>query len=161
MLYGPGVKQTYTFCLVSQTEKPGDLKLETLFSTHREEEVRELRRFLIEQDAGFRRVAQGKNARAVVVVHVDDKEHERWCSTPGRNGLAAKPVRIGQEFRSAVDASGWVGLRHNETAMLLSRAAATGEKQATVRGVTFAYKDDVESGLVRLDTSRGVRERAR
>ena len=140
-----GMKNTYTFCVVKQSEKPGQMELETLFTKYNEEEVREIRKFLLEQDAGFRRIAQGKNARPVVVIHVDPKEHERWIQSPGRNGLASRPVNKGQAFRSAVEASGWVGLRHNEVAMLLSRTAATGEKQATVRGVTFAYKDDVES----------------
>jgi hypothetical protein len=137
------MKSTYTFCVIKQADKPGQMELETLFTTSREDEVRELRKFLLEQDAGFRRYAQGRNARPVVVVHVDPKEHERWVETPGRNGLQSRSVRTGQAFRSAVEASGWIGLRHNEVAMLLSRTAATGEKQATVRGVTFAYKDDV------------------
>src|SRR5579859_2101251 len=114
------MKHTYTFCIIAQ-EALGKLGLETLFSTHNEQEVADLKQYLLEQDAGYRRASKGKNSRPVVVVHVDTKEHEKWVIHPGRNGLRARPTVRGQKFKSAVEASGHVGLRHNEVAMLLSR----------------------------------------
>ena len=134
----------YTFAVITHgANGPGDLKFEKLFSTRNEGEVAELTRFLLEQNAGFRRTNQSRNVRGVLVTHVDPKEAQEWQTTGGRNGLKSKPVLRGQRFRSATEASGHVGLRHNEVAMLLSRCQSTGEKQATVRGVTFAYADDV------------------
>lgn len=136
------MKATYTFAVITQPAGvTGRMQMESLFTTRDEKAVAELRKFLLEQEAGFRRVAKGANSRPVRVVHVDAKEHERWCREGGRNGPRSKPVEVGQTFRSAVDASGWVGLRHNEVAMALSRAKATGENRITVRGVTFAYAD--------------------
>jgi hypothetical protein len=137
-------KKIYTFLVVTQGDgKPGELAFQNLFTTRDPEAYKALCQTLWEQNAGFRRHAQTRNRREVVVTHVDNAEAERWINTPGRNGLKAKPVTHGQVFESATAASGHVGLRHNEVAMLLSRCQATGEKAATVRGVTFAYKDDV------------------
>jgi hypothetical protein len=138
------MKNIYTFVIVEQTEKPGQLKMETLFTTYNQAEVEELKRFLLEQNAGFKRASQARNSRPVVVTHIDPKEAEKWQTHPGRNGLMAKPVRRGQVFPSATAASGHIGLKHNEVAMLLSRISATGEKQVTVRGVTFSYEDDAK-----------------
>jgi hypothetical protein len=135
----------YSFLVVAQGGgKPGDLTFENLFTTHDPEVKEALCKVLWEQHAGFRRSAQTRNRREIVVTHVDKAESERWQQTAGRNGLKAKAVERGHVFCSATEASGHVGLRHNEVAMLLSRCHATGEKAATVRGVTFAYKDDVD-----------------
>lgn len=135
----------HSFYVITQGDgKPGDLTFKRLFSTRNQEEVEELSRELLERNAGFRRASMTRNSREVVVVHVDAKEAERWQHEAGRNGLTAKPVKRGQTFASAVEASGHIGLRHNEVAMFLSRTAATGENQATLRGVTFAYKSDVK-----------------
>jgi len=134
----------WTFVVVTQGDgKPGDLKFETLFATRSESAQEAMRNTLWEQNAGFRRDAQTRNRREIVVTHVDAKEAQRWQQTAGRNGLTAKPIARGHVFNSATEASGHIGLRHNEVAMMLSRCSATGEKKATVRGVTFAYKDDV------------------
>lgn len=131
--------------VVSQGEgKPGDIRFTNLFSTRNPEEVKELSQILRERNVGFRREGMTRNAREIVVTHVDGQEAEKWLNQPGRNGLKAKPSRRGMTFPSAVAASGHVGLRHNEVAQLLSRCHATGERQATVRGVTFAYKEDAD-----------------
>lgn len=134
----------YTVALFKQGEgRPGVLDMETLFTSRNPEEIDELKKFMLEQNAGFRRSAQARNSREVVVVHVDQAEHDQYIASAGKNGLVSKPVRKGQTFRSATAASGHIGLRHNEVAMYLSKSAATGDKKATIRGVTFAYKDDV------------------
>jgi hypothetical protein len=134
----------WSFVIVTQGDgKPGDLGFETLFSTRDEVAKEALTKILWEQNAGFRRSNQTRNRREVIVTHIDKAEAERWQNTAGRNGLKAKPVKTGHVFSSATEASGHVGLRHNEVAMILSRCTSTGEKQATVRGVTFAYHDDV------------------
>lgn len=128
--------------MVTQGEgKPGNLVFKNLFSTRNDTHAEEITKFLLEENAGFRRANQARNAREVVVTHVSKSDHEKWLLEPGRNGLKSKPVKPGQVFRSATEASGHIGLRHNEVAMMLSRCSATGENQATVRGVTFAYKD--------------------
>lgn len=133
----------HTFVVITQGEgKPGDLQYRNLFSTRNPEEVEELSRLLLERNAGFRRESMSRNSREIVVTHVDPAEHEKYLLQAGRNGLKSQPVKRGMTFPSGTAASGHVGLRHNEVAMMLSRAAFTGEKVATIRGVTFAYKDD-------------------
>ncbi len=135
----------YTFLLATQGEgKPGELEMKTLFTTRDSATMEALCQTLWEQNAGFRRERQTRNRREIVVTHVDEAEAKRWLTTPGRNGLVAKPVKRGQVFPSGTAASGHIGLRHNEVSMMLSRCGATGEKAATVRGVTFAYADDVK-----------------
>lgn len=135
----------YTFMVVAQGDgKPGELEFTNLFTTRSDEAKDELCQILLERQVGFKREAMARNRREVVVTRVDKEEAERWQTLAGRNGLKAQPVHRGQVFPSATAASGHVGLRHNEVAMMLSRVAATGEKQATVRGVTFAYRDDTE-----------------
>jgi len=137
--------QIHTFVVITQGDgKPGELKFRTLFATRNEGAMEEMAQLLLEQNSGFKRASYARNAREVVVMHVDAKEHEKWLHEPGRNGLVSKPVARGRVFRSATEASGHIGLRHNEIAMMLSRCAQTGENQATVRGVSFAYKDDVK-----------------
>ena len=136
------MKNIYTFCVVKQEDRPGRLEMQTLFTTSSETEVAQLTQLLLERDAGFKREAKGMNARAVVAVAIDTKEHLKWCQEGGRNGLTAKPVHKGQKFRSATEASGHIGLKHNEVAVWLSRARATNSKTAQVRGVTFAYADE-------------------
>jgi hypothetical protein len=130
----------YTFCLFASDSR-GEMQVESLCSTTNREHAAKLKQCVQEQGRDLRRKAQGRNVREVVVLNVDEKEHGKWCIQPGRNGLRSKPVRAGQIFRSATEASGHVGLRHNEVAMKLSRAAATAEQRATVRGVTFVYGD--------------------
>lgn len=146
------MKTQWTLLLVQQT-KPGHMTAETLFTTRDQNEVQELKQFLLEQDAGFRRAAKGVNAKPVEVIHVDPQEHQRWVEHPGRNGLKSRPVTVGQRFPSATAASGWLGLRHNELAMMLSRAAATGQHAATLRGVTFRYCSDEVSGSRSVETA--------
>lgn len=136
-------KDRYIFTVLKIPAGRSDaVSIEPLFGTYDTTEVEELRQFLLEQNAGFRRSGHSRHARPVKVIHVDQKEHERWVTTPGRNGLTSKPVVRGQVFWSAVEASGWLGLRHNEVAIVLSHCAATGEKQVTVRGVTLACADE-------------------
>jgi len=137
---------TFSICVVSQAT-PGEMSMESLFVTRDESEVAELKAFLSDRAHESRRESKGlHNARPVVVVHVDEEAHEKWCSQDGPNGLKSRPVKIGQTFPSAVRASGWLGLRHNEVAMQLSRAEHTGEKMATVRGITFRYSDSESKG---------------
>jgi hypothetical protein len=138
-----GIAMHYTFCIITSDGR-GAMQIESLWPTTNREHAAKLKQCVQEQGRELRRKAQGRNVREVVVLTVDEKEHGRWCIQPGRNGLPSKPVQAGQGFRSATEASGHVGLRHNEVAMLLSRAAATGERRATVRGVTFAYKDHLD-----------------
>ena len=139
------MKHVYSICLIKQEQKAGALELETLFSTYYPEEIEEIKKMLLEYDAGFRRQAQGKNVRPVVVTHVDAAEHEKWVSSPGRNGLASKPAKRGQVFPSATAASQYIGCRHNEVAQWLSRQRTEGE--ATIRGVTFAYQQPQEKDV--------------
>jgi hypothetical protein len=135
----------YSFVVLTQGDgKPGELGFENLFTTRDPAVKEELARTLLERHAGFRRSAQTRNRREVIVTHVDKEEAVRWLTEKGRNGLTAKPVERGHQFGSATEASGHIGLRHNEVAMMLSRCHATGEKVCTVRGVTFAYADDVK-----------------
>src|SRR5215469_13055832 len=117
----------------------GRYEYDTLFTTRNEAEFQELKQLLKERHFGFRRESFARNTREVVVLHVDAKEHEAAQRTPGRNRLVSKPVKRGQRFRSANAASGHLGLRNNEVAIYLSRAYQTGEKKATLRGVTLAY----------------------
>ena len=134
----------YSFVVLAQGDgKPGEMAFENLFTTRDETVKEELCKILWERNAGFRRSAQTRNRREIVVTHVDQAEARRWQETAGRNGLKAKPVERGHVFASGTEASGHIGLRHNEVSMLLSRCQATGEKSATVRGVTFAYKDNL------------------
>jgi hypothetical protein len=143
--HSEGIAMHYTFCIITSAGR-GAMNMETLFSTTNPEHVAELKQCVQEQGRDLRRKAQGRNVREVVVTNVDGKEHGRWCSQPGRNGLSSRSVQQGQVFRSATEASGHVGLRHNEVAMVLSRAAAAGEQTAKVRGVTFAYRDRLLKG---------------
>lgn len=146
----------WSFVVVTQGDgKPGDLSFETLFATRDETAKEAMCRTLWEQNAGFRRENQTRNRRGVVVLHVDKAEAERWQTTAGRNGLLAKPTKQGQTFNSATEASGHVGLRHNEVAMLLSRCHATGEKKATVRGGDFRLPGRRDGRKV--DTRRGLK----
>jgi hypothetical protein len=142
LVYTSSKMKIHTFVMVTQGDgKPGNLTFKNLFSTRSETHADEITKFLLEENAGFRRASQARNTREIVVIHVSKAEHERWVKEPGRNGLVSKPVQNGQVFPSATAASGHIGLRHNEVAMALSRCVAAGEKTATVRGVTFAYKD--------------------
>jgi hypothetical protein len=134
---------SYTFLIVAQERaKPSSMNFEPLFSTSNDAEYEELKQFLVDRNAGLRRESFARNSKEVVVIHIDPA-HEKWVQAPGKNGLVSQRVKVGQTFASANSASGCLGLRHNEVAQLLSRTAATGEFQATVRGVTFAYKDDL------------------
>lgn len=134
----------YTFCLLTSNGR-GELQMEAVCSTTTPEHAAKLRQCAQEQGRELRRKAQARNVRVVVALVVDETEHAKWCRQAGRNGLRSNPVHPGQEFRSATEASGHIGLRHNEVAMGLSRAAATGERRTTLRGVTFAYRDDSQS----------------
>lgn len=139
----------FTFCLLTSNGR-GEMQMQSVCSTSRPEHAAKLKQCVQEQGRELRRKAQARNVREVVAIRVDDTEHAKWCRQPGRNGLRSKPAHAGQEFRSATEASDHIGLRHNEVAMRLSRAAATGEQRATVRGVTFAYKRPVAcSGGIR------------
>ena len=117
----------YTFCLFTSDSR-GGMQMESLCSTTNREHVVKMKECVPEQDRALRRRAQGRNVREVVVLSIDEKEHGKCCIQPGRNGLRSKLVQTSQLFRSATEASGHIGLRHNEVAMMLSRAAATGEQ---------------------------------
>lgn len=133
----------YTFVIVKQERaKPSSMEFESLFTTSNDEEYEELKQFLIDRDAGLRRASFARNSKEVVAIHIDPS-HDKWTKAPGKNGLMSQPIKTGQRFDSANAASGSLGLRHNEVAQLLSRTAATGEFQATIRGVTFCYAEDV------------------
>jgi hypothetical protein len=134
----------YTFVVIAQERaKPSSMTFEPLFTTSNDEEYAELKEFLVVRNAGFRRESFARNAKEVIIIHIDPSHH-KWAQAPGRNGLKSQPVKMGQKFPSANAASGHLGLRHNEVAQLLSRTAATGEFKATIRGVTFCYGDDIQ-----------------
>jgi hypothetical protein len=133
----------YTFMVIKEDRaKPSSKEFESLFTTSNDEEYEELKQFLIDRNAGLRRASYARNSKEVIAIHIDPS-HDKWTTTPGKNGLLSQPIKTGQRFESANAASGSLGLRHNEVAQLLSRTAATGEFKATIRGVTFCYAEDL------------------
>ena len=121
---------------------PGRFDFETVFTSRDEDEIESLKQELRERHMGFRREGYVRNSRAVVVVDVNKTLHREAQTIPGRNRLVSKPVKKGQRFRSANEASGHLGLTHNEVSMYLANATRAGQKTTTLRGVTFAYEDE-------------------
>jgi hypothetical protein len=89
------------------------------------------------------------NSRGVIVTEVDPDVLDQWVNpkvTP-RNGLRATPLDQFHQFPSALQASQHLGLKNNEVALGLGKAAREGRQDYVVRGVTFQYIDVFTSNM--------------
>ena len=90
-------------------------------------------------------------SRPVIAVEVDETTLDQWCSPQNgcrpRNGLLATAVTPFEQFASGYLASVRLGLKNNEVALHLGKAAREGRDRATLRGVTFQYVDVFSAGV--------------
>lgn len=81
--------------------------------------------------------ARERGGKPVVVVKVNMDIYEAWLLKG-----AALPLKVGDVFETAKEASEAIGARGNQLASELARAKRNRKWQATVHGVTFEYVTD-------------------
>lgn len=84
---------------------------------------------------------KGTRDKAVQIVGVDYTRYRKYMNSDTEEATAISEVN--KIFDSAMAASRWIGCRSNEVAIALAKARAAGRREATVRGVTFGYVDDL------------------